>query len=99
MHPWPLFPPMVLANFITDGNIGQEQGRLRTSQARDCQWAQRALIPGKPHRLLQVPDALMTPVRRVAHRLAPLTGRERTAAAQDGCTTPPDRDEPDAALA
>src|SRR5215510_14493668 len=41
----------------------------------------------------------MTAVRRVDHRLAPLAGRERTEAAQDGGATPPDRDKPDAALA
>src|SRR3989449_4911732 len=41
---------------------------------------------------------LMTAVRRVDHRLAPLAGRERAQAAQDGGATPPDGDKPDAAL-
>src|SRR5215510_15474601 len=41
----------------------------------------------------------MTAVRRVDHRLTPLAGRECAQAAQDGGTTPPDGDEPDAALA
>jgi hypothetical protein len=40
----------------------------------------------------------MTAVRRIEHRLAPLAGGECTQAAQDGGTTPPDRDKPDAAL-
>src|SRR6476619_7540327 len=41
---------------------------------------------------------LMTAVRRVDHRLAPLAGRESAQAAQDGGATPPDGDKPDAAL-
>src|SRR5215472_3118243 len=41
---------------------------------------------------------LMTAVRRVDHRLAPLAGREGAQAAQDGGATPPDGDKPDAAL-
>src|SRR5215813_4134210 len=80
------------------GVVGQEQGRLLLSQARDRQLAQRALVPWELHRLLQVPDTLMTAVRRVDHRLAPLAGRECAQAAQDGGTTPPDGDKPDAAL-
>src|SRR6266849_4436124 len=40
----------------------------------------------------------MTAVRRVDHRLAPLAGRERAQAAQDGGATPPNGDKPDAAL-
>jgi hypothetical protein len=40
---------------------------------------------------------LLTAVRRVDHRLAPLAGRECAQAAQDGGATPPDGDTPDAA--
>src|SRR5215831_14834948 len=40
----------------------------------------------------------MTAVRRVDHRLAPLARWEGAQAAQDGGTTPPDGDKPDAAL-
>src|SRR5215475_13377907 len=29
MHPWPIFPPMVLANFITDGNTPCAFGLLK----------------------------------------------------------------------
>lgn len=78
--------------------VGQEQRRLRTSPSRDRQLAQRALVPWEVHRLIQVPDTLMTAGRRVDHRLAPLAGRERAQAAQDGGATPPDGDKPDAAL-
>src|SRR5713101_1975087 len=41
---------------------------------------------------------LMTAVRGVDHRLAPLAGRERAQAAQDGGATPPNGDKPDAAV-
>ena len=61
-----------------------------------ARWRSEPLYPGSC-RLIQVPDTLMTAVRRVDHRLAPLAGRECTQAAQDGAT-PPDGDKPDAAL-
>ena len=78
--------------------VGQEQGRGLPSQARDRSLAQGALGPWQVHRLIQVPEAVMTAVRRVDHRLAPLAGGEGPQAAQEGGTTPPDRDKPDAAL-
>ena len=80
------------------GVVGQEQGRVLPSQSRDRQLAQRALVPWELHRLIQVPDVLMTAVRHVDHRLAPLAGRECAQAAQDGGATPSDGDKPDAAL-
>jgi len=55
-------------------------------------------LPWELHRLIQVPDTLMTAVRRVDHRLAPLAGRELAQAAQDSGATPPNGDKPDAAL-
>src|SRR5712692_4102247 len=78
--------------------VGQEERRRRTSESRARPLAQRALVPWEGHRLIQVPDTLMTAVRGVDHRLAPLAGRERAQAAQDGGATPPNGDKPDAAV-
>ena len=77
---------------------GQAQRRRRTAQSRDRPWAPRARVPWEVHRLLQVPETVLTAVRRGEHRLAPWAGWERAPAAPDGGATPPDGAPPDAAV-